>query len=102
MRLPLVSRTRGRIAEPSSAYIALMGFGAGAWVTITSCAEEQGAPRYSLNVTVGLQARELSESLAAIDANMWPAGGGEQSDASRETPYNPTLTSLRCVASRGV
>jgi len=30
MRLPLVSRARGGITEPSSALIALMGFGAGA------------------------------------------------------------------------
>ena len=34
---------------------------------------------------MGLQARELSEGLAAIDANMWPTGGCEQSDAGRDT-----------------
>jgi len=30
VRLPLVSRARGRITEPSSAYIALVRFSAGA------------------------------------------------------------------------
>jgi len=47
-------------------------------VTITSRTRRRGASRYSLNVAMGLQARELSESLAAIDADMWPVGGGEQ------------------------
>ena len=30
VRLPLVSRARGRVTEPSSTYIALVGFGASA------------------------------------------------------------------------
>jgi len=44
------------------------------------------APKYLLNIAMGLQARELGEGLAAIDANMWPAGGGEKSDANRDPP----------------
>ena len=60
------------------------------------------APRYLLNVAMGLQARELGEGLAAIDANMWPAGGGEQLDANRDPLRSSILTSLRCAASRGV
>jgi len=47
-----------------------------------------GAPRYSLNVAVGFQARELGESLAAIDANMWPISGGERSDTGRDASHS--------------
>jgi len=59
MGLPLVSSTGGRVTEPSSTYIALVGFGAG------------------MDVTVGLQACVLSEGLAAVDANMWLLSGVE-------------------------
>jgi hypothetical protein len=57
MRLPLVSSARGGIAEPSSAQIALVRFSAG------------------VDIAVGLQARELSESLPAVNANMWLLSG---------------------------
>lgn len=55
--LPLMSRTRGRITESSSASVALVRLSAG------------------VDVAVGLQTRELCESFATNETNVWLFSG---------------------------